>query len=273
MRRVFLLLSLLALACFTATAASIAIDQGLFGHLDQADVTSCTSDAGVNNACGPTSFVNSLVYMENVHGDIYGNSLIPHIAGNTEQEDQIAAADIAACYMNCSGNGGGTGIFNFISGKQSYFDAYAPNTTYIENMNVFNNGIWPTFQFMYDMLAQGEDVELLVGFYNVNTPTVRAGGHYVTLTGVSFGVPFANGNGTINFVDPNGGADFNNVALSTSAAPGFAGAIYNNQTYVPGYYTAIEAVVAESPLPEPGTWLLLLASVPVFVFMRRVSVG
>jgi hypothetical protein len=63
---------------------------------------------------------------------------------------------------------------------------------------------------------------------------VRAGGHYVSLSGVSFGVPLANGNGTINFVGSNGGTDFNNVALSTSAAPGFVGAICNNQTYVPG---------------------------------------
>jgi hypothetical protein len=271
MRNLLFLLCLLALTCFSAVAASIAIDQGLFGHLDQALVTSCTSDTGVNNACGPTSFVNSLVYMENAHGNIYGNSLIPHQPGNTEEEDQIAAADVAACYMGCNGNGGGTGIFNFISGKQTYFDNYAPNTTYIENMNVFNNGIWPTFQFMYNMLAQGEDVELLVGFYNVRTPTVRAGGHYITLTGVSFGVPFANGNGTINFVDPNGGTDFNNLSLTTSSAPGFVGAIYNNQTYVPGFYTAIEAVVAESPLPEPGTWVFLMGAIPVLIAVRRRS--
>ena len=269
-RRVLSFFGLLSLLAVSATGASIAIDQGMFGHLDQADVTSCTSDTGINNACGPTSFVNSLVYLQNRWSGTYpAGTLIPHIDGNNAHDDLVAAADVAACYMGCNGNAGGTTISNFISGKQGYFDQYAPGSTIIENMNVFANGIWPTFDFMYQMLAAGEDVEMLVGFYRFDSPTVRRGGHYITLTGVSFGIPFATGNGTMNFVDPNGGTDFNDVPLSTSTAPGFVGAIYNNGTYAAGFFTAIEAVVAESPIPEPGTWVFLIVAIPALAAARR----
>ena len=57
----------------------------------------------------------------------------------------VRIADVAACYMNCQGNQGGTAIADFITGKQSYFDAHAPGTTIIESMNFFANGIWPTY--------------------------------------------------------------------------------------------------------------------------------
>jgi hypothetical protein len=270
MRRVFSFLCLLALLTISATAASIAIDQNMFGHLDQADVNSCTSQTGVNNSCGPTSFVNSLVYLENRWPGTYpAGTLIPTSQGNAH-DNQVLAADIAACYMGCDGNAGGTTIANFISGKAAYFNQMAPGSTIIENMNVYANGIWPTFDFMYQMLAMGEDVELLVGFYNINTPTVRSFGHYITLTGVSFGIPFATGNGTMNFVDPNGGTNFNNIGLSTFSGAGpFSGAIYDNQTYVNGYYVAIEAAVAESPIPEPGTWVFLIVAIPALAMARR----
>jgi hypothetical protein len=268
MRRLLLSGVLLWFTCLSAGAASIAIDQGLFGHLNQADVDVCTSQTGINNSCGPTAFVNSMVYLENRYPTIYDHNLIPHLDNNTAYQDQIAAAETAACYMGCDGNAGGTTISNFINGKQLYFDASAPNTTYFEVMNFFANGAWPTFNFLYNMLLAGEDVELLVGFYSVNAQNqlVRQGGHYLTLTGVAFGVPFATGNGTMNFVDPNGGANMNNLALSTFAF----GAIYNNQGGYSPNYTLIEAAVAESPLPEPGTLLLIATGTVYFLLRRRV---
>ncbi len=70
----------------------------------------------------------------------------------------------------------------------------------------------PTYQNLYHYLAAGQDVEILVGIYkSVSTPTgsqfQRVSGHYLTVTGEQFGIPFAPGNGQIEVVDPAGGID------------------------------------------------------------------
>jgi hypothetical protein len=259
MRRLLALLSLFSLACLSVLAGTISLDPGLFGNLDQHD-TNCAE-----SACGPTAAVNSFAFLENMYPTIYGNDLIPTTGATYDYGDLVDAADVLAgsTFMDCTA--AGVGISNFISGEEAYMNEYAPGTTVFEIMNFFANGAWPTFNFLYNQLAAGEDVELLVGFYTTNAEgqLVRNGGHYVTLTGVSFGVPFAAGNGTISFIDPDDG-DSGSMSLST-----IDGALYNNGTYVNGQYTFIEAAVAESPTPEPGTLLFLAVGIPALFVLRR----
>ena len=173
-------------------------------------------------------------------------------------------ADSLICYITCSGNAGGTAIADFISGKQSYFDTNAPNTTMIETMMIFGpNGMWPTFQWFFDQLSAGQDVEILVGYYD--DMGVRKGGHYLTVNGVAFGIPFGLGMGTMGVIDPAGGVN-KTLNLSTTTVGGAA--LYSS-TYANGFNTFIEAGVAESPIPEPSTMYLLLVGTAITILIRR----
>ncbi len=263
-----LIFILVTVVCFPVTLAanSITLDQTQFGHLDQALVTDCNNGlGGMNSACGPTAVVNSFVFLQNTYPTIYGTDLIPHTAGNTSTQDQTAVGQTLACYLSCGQNG--TPISDFINGKEAYINSVAPNTTYFQVQNVFApGGVDPTFNFMYNELVAKEDVELLVGFYS-NGPNglVRNGGHYVTLTGISSPTNDGN-NGTINFVDPSGGVNMNNIA--TFLAPD--GSIRTSAYVSAGsIVTIIEAAVGESPIPEPGTLLLVFAAVPVALWIKR----
>jgi hypothetical protein len=260
-----LLLSLALIFPAIASANAIQLDTTKFGHLDQANVTACNPNGGINSSCGPTAAVNSFTFLQNMYPTIYGSKLIPHSAGNTAQQDQVDAATTLACYMGCDSTG--TTISNFISGKKDYIESVAPGSTIYSSQNVFAaGGIYPTFNYMYNELVDGEDVELLVGFYSFNTQgqLVRTGGHYVTLTGISS--PTNDGaNGTISFVDPSGGVDRNGIATFKGAD----GSI-RTSTYVSGTnpVTIIEAAVSESPIPEPGTLVLLFGAVPAALWVR-----
>jgi len=265
--RLPLLLPFLAVVLATpAAASSIQLDQALFGHLDQALVTTCTSDTGINNACGPTAAVNSFTFLENRYPQIYGNTLIPHINGNTAQQDQIAVADMLSCYMSCGGNTGGTAIADFIQGKMDYINSVAPGTTYFLNMNIFApGGAYPNFNFLFKELSDQEDVELLVGFYQFNAGNgqlTRMGGHYVTLTGIDS--PTDDGNGSISFIDPSGGVNRNNIATFLAPDGSIRTTAYGNRTV-----TIIEAAVSESPIPEPATVALLTGSLVIGIWVRR----
>lgn len=122
----------------------------------------------------------------------------------------------------------------------------------------------------------GEDVELLIGFYYTRDSDGanlgRRGGHYLTLTGVSWTDADMNGmiddgEATMNFIDPDTGAPPANPAalrnqggfLRTDYDVGLMTNCGTQASPVPCTLTNtfIEAAVSESPVPEPGTWLLL----------------
>jgi hypothetical protein len=266
-----LAVALFALA-IPAYSAAIALDPDQYGHVVQTSITGCNSGTdGTNSACGPTAALNSLVFLQNRYPGIYTgtNALIPHQDGNTTEQDQIQAGETLACYMGCGSNG--TSISNFIQGKQQYFEATAPNTTSITWMNIFDqNGAYPTFNWLFNELSDGEDIELLVGFYSLNPDTgllKRDGGHYVTLYGISSATN--DGNGSISFVDP---ADGTNESPGTFLAPD--GSIRTTD-YLSGTSTVtiVEAAVSESPVPEPATFGVLGSGVlAVWVVRRRKRV-
>lgn len=252
-----------------AYSAAIALDPNLYGHVVQTSITGCNSGTdGRNSACGPTAALNSLIFLQNRYPGTYSgtNALIPHQDGNTPEQDQIQAGEVLACYMGCGSNG--TSISNFIQGKQQYFEATAPNTTNITWMNIFDqNGQYPTFNWLFNELSDGEDIELLVGFYSINRDTgllQRDGGHYVTLYGISSPTNDGN-NGTISFVDP---ADGTNQTPGTFRAPD--GSIRTTD-YLSGtsIVTIVEAAVSESPTPEPASFVVLGFGLLAVGFIRR----
>jgi hypothetical protein len=87
----------------------------------------------------------------------------------------------------------------------------------------------------------------LFGFYNADG--TRDGGHYVTLYGLSGGTDPMN----LSFVDPNGGVNMANIGYTINDN------ILSLTGYGPGggLTTRIDWAVAESPVPEPATFLVI----------------
>ncbi len=268
---------LLASAGHALTIYDIQLDQTMFGHLDQDDTSACGGQGQV--ACGPTAAVNSLVWLQNQYPDIYDNSLIlgatEDLNGDEvidEYDDWIATANALGGpdYMNClpcqTGQpSGGTSISNFISGKQAWIEDHVPGMTTYADQNIHSqtNSMWPQWQFIYDNLVSGEDVELLVGFYDTND--TRIGGHYLTLTSFHFedvdmdGVLDIEEVAWIDFIDP-GTGQHTQADIVQAEQDGAIGSDYGVGGTIDGTeitLTRIESAVKESPIPEPGTALLV----------------
>jgi hypothetical protein len=230
-------------------------------------------------ACGPTSTVNSFLYLQ----DRYGfTQLVPHIAGNTAADDASAAINTLGGLMGLSADGVTDG--NFVAGKRQYIrDVGLQNQISVEvqaaNAAADPSQTTPTWQFLYDQLRLGQDVE--VGFNWLGT---GGGGHWVTATSLSF--IDANSNGTIDngetatmdFVDPWGGVHLvgdlsmggpGNNYLVVAYTGGAAGA--GNDPLNPGHAGSgyIDIIVAESKVPEPATLGLLGGAVGALMLRRR----
>jgi hypothetical protein len=161
--------------------------------------------------------------------------------------------------MNTSANNGTT-IANWIGGKVSYLNAYAPGKIAFAGMDSLvaaaNRPLWdtnanPTVNFLLQELQAGEDVEL--GIYPLDMV-----GHALTLTGLTWNDAdglgtFNNGDTlTLNTIDP--AAPNGNTPLILT--PG------NPMTISGGPYDTyrLEVALAES-VPEPATTSLLLLGV------------
>jgi hypothetical protein len=234
-------------------------DPGLYGGLDQHS-TLCA-----DLACGPSAAVNSFVFLQNKYPGIYGSDL----AGDT-YENWVDTANtlLDPKYMDCDCNNGGTTIDNFISGKQDYLNDVAPGTTEVHFQNFFDgtSPTKPTWQFIFDELMKGQDIEILVGFYDDTGG--RNGGHYVTVTGFSFNDADGNGDidagetATLYYVDPDDGkADFSELDMRND--------FLDLMGYSDQYSTYVEAAVAESPIPEPLTLSLFAAGLAGLVVVRQ----
>lgn len=239
-----------------------------YGNLKQSQVEDAVNMPGFAGCqCGPTAAVNSFVFLQNMYPDLYDNKLVkkdpdgsdPASTGNALID---TGRNLAKNFMNSKG---GTFIEDFIYGKQSYINMMAPASTvfqaqiaiqwntvrdpgpqpatagdptipkpdYVQDMTK------PTLAFIMKELADGEDVEIFV---------VDGGAHYLTATGCK-DCDSVNGTGTLWYVDPDDGLPH------SSALGGLNGDGFLKLDYRAGDYIA--HVVSESPVPEPGTWLLL----------------
>lgn len=267
---VFQFPTLLPAAIITATE-----DATKFGTLDQA-VTNCPD---VN--CGPTAAVNSFVYLQNSYPGIYSTPLVPTTHGMmpTSDEQKAVANDLGTNFMkNCCGTSmNGTLIEDFILGKRDYLESKDRGATvYAAQMNfawrtdpaggthpgtakpafVQDNTV-PTLAFLSTELKAKEDVEAFL-FSSGNGKEFN---HYITLTGLSY--DDTTNKGTMSFVDPLGGT------RGTANLTGLIGGFIQTDYSLGGFNAEIVHAVAESPIPEPATWFLLLSGLAGLTLRRR----
>jgi hypothetical protein len=240
------------------------LDINKYGYLNQNDVP------GIGDcACGPTSAVNSFVFLQNMYPNIYDNKL----TGNTSQSWIQTALDLAGNnYMRLN-----NGVFNrdFVWGKINYFNDKAPGTTSIHGQVItepgqdwtqerpkpdFIESVFPTWQFLFNEISKAQDVEFGITYDS-------GGGHFLTLSSFNWtdanmdGIIQQTENAVIDFIDP--------LDPGTGPAKRTYGQIFNDPidnrlrfTYnqigagnVSGY---IDIAVAESPIPEPSTVIGIL---------------
>jgi hypothetical protein len=228
----------------------VSLDPKKFGRLDQTRTNCPTMN------CGPTAAVNSFVYLQNMFPGTYKVPLVP--AG---KEIDVANTLNGKNFMNtCCVEGGGTSIADFILGKMAYLEQQnkaatrykaqmsdewnPPGHPGVKKPTFVQDNIKPTVAFIADELKAGEDVELAL-------KPLTGPGHYVTLTGITFDTE--TGTGTISFVDPMGGM------LGKAGIMRGSG---ENASIVTDYMignqvTRVVGAVAESPVPEPTTLLLV----------------
>jgi len=263
-------------SALAATVYDIQLDHLKFGNLDQDDTAACGGAGQL--ACGPTAAVNSFVWLQNQYPGIYGDNLILDATQDEdgdndidEYDDWIATANALGdpAYMDCAVCNGGTGIFDFIDGKMDWIEDHVPGVTTYADENWHDGGVWPTWQFLYDNLVSGEDVEILVGFYD--DQVMRVGGHYLTITSFHWedddmdDIIDATETAWIDFIDPQDGTH----KMADIQQNGSGDAIYVDYG-IGGAVDAtwLEATVKESPIPEPAT-LLLVGGGLVMLGLRR----
>ncbi|MHC4640490.1 MAG: PEP-CTERM sorting domain-containing protein [Planctomycetota bacterium] len=250
-----------------------------YGNLNQNHILN-----GGQYMCGPTAVVNSLAYLQNQYPGVYSSSsLIPSQTQDLDgssivdfYDDMIAVAQTLAgpSYMNTKTNlsGGGTkGTWAdmLIYGKHLYIEQQAsgqtvyaaqmsniwalPGTRPFDEIPPISKPSWvqdntdPTWNFLYNQLVSGEDIEILVDW--------EEGGHYLTVNGFHWND--INGN---QIIDQSEAAmfDYINPATGMSGVSSIwqmsAGGILKTNYAL---NSEITMAVTESPIPEPATFLLL----------------
>ncbi len=143
------------------------------------------------NACGPASAANSMQWLSETH---------PKIQQDASLREKMEELD----RMMKRQNGKGVRTYDLIRGKLDFIDKYklsikvkfqsswfrkdsnvaSPNRQYnhiAENKNKANNA-YPEWEWLVQEMKNGEDVELLYGYYDADGK--RRGGHWVTVTGI-----------------------------------------------------------------------------------------
>ncbi|MCX7736440.1 MAG: hypothetical protein N2319_06970 [Candidatus Kapabacteria bacterium] len=155
--------------------------------------------AGDKNACAPAAAANSMQWLETVH---------PEIKSNLSLREKL----IELSKMMNRANNDGVSTVDFIKGKLDFIDKYklpikvkfqaqdtdtnnikSPNNKYKNeasnrNANKSEPTKWAaTWEFLFQEIKDGEDVELLLDSYTVDEEgqIVHTGGHVVTVSGVS----------------------------------------------------------------------------------------
>jgi len=152
-----------------------------------------------NNQCGPAAVANSLQYLENKYPD---KIKIPHdnrlgLKGDTTLVGQLDTA-MDRGVINRK-NGQTVGDLQYIEGKLRYLDQnklgqcikvkhqaiYVENDVTVGNLTSKSKGKKVTFDFIFDEICAGEDVEIGLGYPG-------GGGHWVEVTGAGYicGRPF-----------------------------------------------------------------------------------
>ncbi len=247
----------LALACLVmivwpvAGARAVTYDISInysYGNLKVEDL-----GAGGNYYLGPIAAVNSFIYLQNRYSAIYGNNLVHH--------DPIGTAFTLGSSDYMRTDLFGTQIPNFYYGANLYIEnpsqapartIYAGETTPQTWPDGRPQPAWvterasgPRWQFLYDELVKGADVEVLLG---------SGLGVYVTLK--CFHFDDANNDRIINpgetawirYINPNTG-----IEEQSSIWNNANGMLQTN--YGGGDGCFIPMAASERPVPLPGSLL------------------
>jgi predicted RNA methylase len=160
--------------------------------LDRSNNPATAEYAGDKNACGPASAANSMQWLELKH---------PQINSNTTLREKVSQLSKG---MNRANEAGVT-TTQLVTGKLDFIDAHqlpvrvkfqswfiqdstiaSPNPNFgheAENKATdLSNPKPPTWEFLMSEMQDGEDVEILFGWYDINGN--RHGGHWITVTGI-----------------------------------------------------------------------------------------
>jgi hypothetical protein len=263
MRRFFsiVLLGIGVVLSFSASAKTLCYDLSsmyTYGNVNQNDPLI----NGGATACGPTSAINSFIYLQNRFG----------ITGLVDPQNPTSAVNTLSAYMKreTDGNGNynsGVTIDNFVNGKINYIH---DKQTGGPEINVHYVAL--THQSIYDELVKGQDLEMWIDW-----PT--DGAHYVTLTSICWDdnnnnniYDFGDVAKKLDFIDPwGGGKQVADIIYGTSGwylhYTGGAAGTDGSDAYV-------KWIVAESPVPlPPAAWtgLAMLGLVVGRVVTRRAA--
>jgi len=221
-------------------------------------------------SCVPTATINSFAWLQNAYPAVFGvdGAGLPALQGGQGSWQAAATLLAGANYMNTSANNGTT-LANWIGGKTSYLNAFAPGLITFAGMDslspagsrpAWDQNANPTVSFLLHQLQAGEDVEL--GIYPLDMI-----GHALTLTGLNWtdatsdGVFDGGDTLTLNTVDP-ANPLMNTVLILNPGNPmTISGGAYNNY--------ALEVALAES-VPEPAMASLLLLGVAALLGVVRL---
>jgi hypothetical protein len=182
--------------------------QNLFGTLNQLALPGVCND-DPTSACRPAATINSFIWLQNAYLLIYDDKLVPF---GQERQTALTLAEMMNC-VACVG----TTAPNLRVGKRGYIDggkdaAGVERTGVLPGATTFQirrrDNALATLAFLYDQIKEGEDVEMLIGFYSARSGTLRQiGAHWVTATGISFNDNNDDAGDTprsVDFIDPLG---------------------------------------------------------------------
>ena len=203
-------------------------------------------------ACAAIAAINSFIFLENMYPTIYDNKLTPNRVDD-QKTDPTDASNFATNGWTVPDGTKRMGYYprpdganeDFIATKMDWFSDFAPRTTFFLTM------VTPGIAFLSQEIRANEDVEFFVADQLPNATLF----HALTLTGVACN---AAGNCTITFLDPDNptNADSSPRTFSPAVTPNAdqGGRLEFNYN---GTNVFISAAFAESPIPEPSTFLLL----------------
>jgi hypothetical protein len=234
-----------------------------------------------NGTCAASSAINSFIYLENQYPNIYGapngGKLTPNYnaANNNDPTDALNFGVNGFGMDPNNSNNPYPGYYpsplpansGYVATKTQWFNTYAPGTTTIDSWYLGTaqdpsnqNNMNPTPQVFQAQLQAKEDVEFFIQ---------GSAYHVLTLTDLTVNMNTNPTSYTVSWLD------CNDTSMEYSSPVTFAANGQMQITGVFGYPNGslenITAAFAESPIPEPSTFLMLvgMGAVSLLAYARR----
>ena len=210
-------------------------------------------------ACGPTSAVNSLIYLQNVYSSVYTTRLVPDSNSNgvIDNDEMVAVAQVLAgsSYMNTT-LANGTYWSNFGPAIQKYIGEKDPGVTAYNNSILYGSGSSTAWNFLYQQLLLSSDLEILIQ----KTATNSGSNHFLTVYGINWDDQTLSG--TLSYIDPWGGLK-QTSSISYNSANSRLELAYNGLSWI--YAGESERTI----VPVPSSLLLLGSGLIGLIVNRR----